>query len=254
MGADEAATLDALFGRPEIPDELIATHGGRRAASRGSWLKRLGYMWVAAAVVLVVSIGETAAQPNSGEADAQTKKIVVLHSYSQTFEPGRTWSKEIRNELSRLSPWPLEFQEFSLVTAQGGNDAAEAEFVKYLAALYAPRPPDLIVALGAPAANFVQEHRTKLYPTTPMLLAAVEVRRVVQSMLAERDAVAGVRFDQVALVENILRLLPETKAIAIIIGNSPNERFWAAEQKRMLGPLRTRLNCFFTTNCRSRRS
>ena len=39
------------------------------------------------------------------------------------------------------------------------------------------------------------------------------------------------------LVENILRLLPETKAIAIIIGNSPNERFWVEEQQRILGPL-----------------
>jgi signal transduction histidine kinase len=70
-----------------------------------------------------------------------------------------------------------------------------------------------------------------------LLLAAVELRRVEQSMLSEQDAVVGVRFDQVALVENILRLLPETKAIAIIIGNSPNERFWIGEQKLVLGPL-----------------
>ena len=70
-----------------------------------------------------------------------------------------------------------------------------------------------------------------------MLLAAVELRRVEQSLLSEQDAVVGVRFDQVALVENILRLLPETKAIAIIIGNSPNERFWVEEQQRILGPL-----------------
>ena len=48
-------------------------------------------------------------------------------------------------------------------------------------------------------------------------------------MLSEQDAVAGVRFDQVALFENILRLLPETKTIAMIIGNSPPERFWAGE-------------------------
>ena len=97
--------------------------------------------------------------------------------------------------------------------------------------------PDLIVALGAPAARFVQQHRADLYPTTPMLLAAVEVRRVEPSMLSEQDAVAGVRYDQVAAIENILRLLPETKAIAIIIGNSPGERFWAGEHQRILGPL-----------------
>jgi hypothetical protein len=49
--------------------------------------------------------------------------------------------------------------------------------------------------------------------------------------------VAAVPADYVVFFENILRLLPETKAIAIIIGNSPNERFWADEQQRMLGPL-----------------
>ena len=56
-------------------------------------------------------------------------------------------------------------------------------------------------------------------------------------MLSEQDAVAAVRYDQVAVIENILRLLPETKAIAMIIGNSPSERFWAGEHKRTLGPL-----------------
>ena len=207
------------------------------AASRTSWLKRLVYMWVAAAVVLFVSIGETAAQPKSGETAAQPKKILFLHSFGPNFEQGAAWSREIQKELNRQSPWPLNIQEQSLVTALDGDDAAEAKFVEYLGALYAQRPPDLIVALGAPAARFVQQHRTDLYPTTPMLLAAVEVRRVEPSMLSEQDAVAGVRFDQVAAVENILRLLPETKAIAIIIGNSPGERFWAGEQQRILGPL-----------------
>jgi signal transduction histidine kinase/ABC-type uncharacterized transport system substrate-binding protein len=229
--------LDAPFAWREILDGLIATHGGRTASACTLSLKRLVYMLAAAAVVLVVSIGGAAAQAKSGEAAALTKKIMVLHSYSQSFAPGATWATQIRNQLSRESPWPLEFQEFSLFTAQVSNDAADTEFVEYLAALNAQRPPDLIVALGAPAARFVQQHRKDLYPTTPMLLAAVELRRVERSLLSAQDAVVGVRFDQVAIVENILRLLPETKSIAVIIGNSPNERFWVEEQRRILGPL-----------------
>jgi signal transduction histidine kinase len=212
----------------EIQGGLMATHGGRMSASRTPWLKRLVFMWVAAAVILVVSVGETAAQP---------KQILFLHSYGPNFQQATAWSAEIRNELNRQSPWPLDVQEHSLVTARSGDEAAEAKFVEYLKALYAQRPPDLIVAIFAPAARFVQRHRADLFPTTPMLLAVVEVRRVEQSMLTEQDAAVGVRFDEAALIENILRLLPETKAIAMIIGNSPNERFWAAEQKRILGRL-----------------
>jgi len=70
-----------------------------------------------------------------------------------------------------------------------------------------------------------------------MLLAAIEVRRVDQSMLSEQDAVVGVRADYVVLFENILRLLPDTTDVAIILGNSPNERFWIGEVQRILGPL-----------------
>ena len=237
MGADEVATLDALIGRRETLSKRIATHKDRMAASRTSRLKRLVYTWVAAAVVLVVLIGETGAQLKSGETAAQPKEILFLHSYGPNFQQGAAWAREIRNELSRQSPWPLDIQEFSLVTARNGDEAAEAKFVEYLKALYAQRPPDLIVALNGPAARFVQQHRADVHPTTPMLLGAVEVRRVDQSMLSERDAVVGVRYDQVASIENILRLLPETKTIAMIIGNSPPERFWAGEQQRILGPL-----------------
>ena len=194
-------------------------------------------MLVAAAVVLVISIGKTAAQPKPEATAAQPKTILFLHSYGRNFRQGVFWSKEVSNELNRQSPWPLDIQEQSLVTARNGDNAAEAKFVEYLKALYAQRPPDLIVAFNAPAGRFVQQHRADLFPTTPMLLAAVELRRIDQSMLTEQDAVVGARFDQVALVENILRLLPETKTIAMIIGNSPAERFWVDEQQRILGPL-----------------
>ena len=146
------------------------------------------------------------------------------------------WGRDPR-QLIRQSSWPLDIQEYSLVTARDENAVADARFVEYLRALYARRPPDLIVAIGAPAARFVQQHRADLYPKTPMLLAAVEERRVEPSMLSEQDAVVAVRIDQVALIENILRLLPKTKTIAIVTGNSPNERFWVAEQRRVLGPL-----------------
>ena len=206
-------------------------------ASRTSWLKRRVYVWVAAAVVLVISIDGTTAQPKSGDAVAQPKTILLLHTFGPNFEQGAAWSREIQSELNKQSPWPLNIQEQSLVTALDGDDVADAKFGEYLKALYAQRPPDLIVALGAPAARFVQQHRADLYPTSPMLLAAVEVRRVEPSMLSEQDAVAGVRYDQVAAFENVLRLLPETKAIAIIIGNSPGERFWVGEHQRVVGPL-----------------
>src|SRR3954465_15222270 len=152
--------------------------------------KRLIKTWAAVAIILSVSIAGIAAQPKSDEPAVRPKRILLLHTFGPNFEQGAAWSREIQRELNKQSPWPLNIQEHSLVTALDGDDAADAKFVEYLKALYAQRPPDLIVALGAPAALFVQQHRPNLHPTTPMLLAAVEVRRVEPSMLSERDALA----------------------------------------------------------------
>ena len=208
----------------------------RVAASCKSRVQRLATNWIAAVIILVLSVGGAAAQPQSGEPAAQPKRVAVLYSYGQNFQAWATWGKEIRNELNRQSPWPLDIQEYSIVTARNGDEAAEAKFAEYLKALYAQQPPDLIIALAAPAGRFVQRYRADLFPATPMLLAAVNPRRVDPSLLSEQDAIAGVQFDPVVLFGDILRLLPETKTIALINGNSPSERSWVAEMPRLLSP------------------
>lgn len=225
-----------MAGNRRSVDGLIATGGGRMGASgqlRMRWLLNL----CIAAVILLVAIAETAAQQNPGETAARPKQVLFLYSYGQNFQPWVTWSTAVREELNRQSPWTLDIQEHSLYTALSGDDAADAKFVEYLVALYAQGGLDLIVAFGGPAARFVQQHRAGLFPTTPMLLAAVNVRRVDPSILSENDAVVGTDVDNLAVMENILRLLPETKAISIMIGNSPAEQFWVGEVQRELQPL-----------------
>ena len=94
------------------------------STSHTSRLKRLVHMWIAATIVLIVSIGETAAQPKSGETTTQPKQILFLQSFGPNFETSATWGREIRKELIRQSPWPLDIQEQYLVTARSGDDAS----------------------------------------------------------------------------------------------------------------------------------
>src|SRR6476620_6747609 len=98
-------------------------------------LKRVVYIWVAVTFVLLVSFGESAAQSKFVETTAQPKKILLLHTFGPNFEQGAAWSREIQKELNRQSPWPLNIQEQSLVTALDGDDTVEAKFVEYLGAI-----------------------------------------------------------------------------------------------------------------------
>ena len=119
-------------------------------------------------------------------------------------------------------------------------------FVEYLRALYSKSPPDLIVCLGAPAAEFVQRHRERIFPQTPMVFTAVEQRRIGVPALTQYDAVVAVAHDFAAIFENILRVLPDTKNITVITGNSPNDRFWEGEIRREAKPFESRTGFTWT--------
>jgi len=170
-------------------------------------------------------------------AAAESKRVMLLHSFGREFKPWSEYATSIRAELNRQSPWRLDITEQSLVTARSSDEDAEAAFVAYLRALFAKRPLDLVVSLGAPAAAFVQRHRQQLFATTPMVFTAVEVRRVQYTALTANDAVVAVRTDHLPVIQNILHVLPDTKHVAVVIGISPGEKFWRNEIAKEVKPL-----------------
>jgi signal transduction histidine kinase len=166
---------------------------------------------------------------------------MMLHSFGLRFKPWVDYAQILRSEINRQSKRTIRFDDHSLLNARLGLDKSDAPFVDYLQTLYAERPPDLIIAIGAPAANFVQRYRSQLFPAAPMLFTAVEARRVEYDRLTENDTVAAAAHDFPAAFEIILQVLPRTKTIAIVNGASPNEAFWQGVLQRELEPLSRRV-------------
>jgi len=187
-----------------------------------------------AGLALVFLLGALA---QSQAADPAPKRVLMLQSFGLHFKPWTDYAETLRSEMSKQSKAPIEFLDHTLLTARLDDDKALAPFVDYLQALYAERPPDLIVALGAPAAAFVQRFRQRLFPDKPMLFTAVEARRVQYDKLTENDVVAAAAHDFPVAFETILHVLPGTKVIAVVNGASPNEVFWQGVLERELAPL-----------------
>ena len=74
-----------------------------------------------------------------------------------------------------------------------------------------------------------------------MVFTAVEQRRIRYSTLTENDTVVAVANSFPAVFENILRVLPDTKTVAVVDGNSPNEKFWLEEIRRDAGRFANRI-------------
>jgi signal transduction histidine kinase len=169
------------------------------------------------------------------------KQIMILHSVGREFRPWNEYARAMRAELDRQSRWQLDIQEHSLVAARSTDAHPDVHFIEYLRALYSNKPPDLIIAVGAPASNFIQRHRQQMFPSSPVLFTTLEARRVDNSKLANTDTVVAVTHRFLVLFESFLRIAPDTKVIAIVNGNSPNERFWKEEMRRELEPLAGRV-------------
>src|SRR5947209_8318122 len=165
----------------------------RRRAAMRVWRLALSFPMLSA--ILGLAAAAYLAQPEAAQGNAEPKRVVMLHSFGLRFKPWTDYAEMLRSEMFRQSKAPIDFQDQALLTARVDDDKAVGPFVDYLRALYADKAPDLIVALGAPAAEFVQRYRDRLFPTTPMLITAVEARRVQYEKLTANDAVAAVAHD-----------------------------------------------------------
>ena len=159
-------------------------------------------------------------KPAGSAERVEIKRVLLLHSFGRDFRPWSEYAKSIKAALEQQSPWPLDIQEHTLLTAKFDNPGPEAPFVDYLSSLYHGRSPDIVLSIGAPAAQFVQKYRERLFPAMPMVLTAVEDRMVNRVGLTDNDTVISVHNDLLAAFDNVLQVLPDTQTIAVVIGAS----------------------------------
>lgn len=169
------------------------------------------------------------------------KRVLILESFGREFAVWNAVPPAFKQELAQLLPWPIEFHEAALETARADQPQAETAFAEYLRALYARRPPDLVVPVAAPAAQFLWRHRAGLFAQTPVLIGGIDQRLLPTLSLTSNDTAVVAQLDLAACFEILGQLFPATTNLALVFGNSPHERLWVAECQRAFQPYANRL-------------
>jgi len=180
---------------------------------------------IAALIGILLSLGAEAAGP---------KRVLILHSFGRDVAPWDTATSVFRTELARRSPNPITFFEANLDLARTVGPGEELAFLEYLRARFRDARPDVVVTIGAPAARVYLRHRAELFGPTPVVMGALDHRFVQPPSLSDQDAAVVVSIELPLLVENILRVQPDTQTVAIVLGASDLERYWRAELQREL--------------------
>jgi signal transduction histidine kinase len=175
-------------------------------------------------------------------AAAEPRRVLILHAFGHAYSPWSDMAASFREELVKKSQEPIDFYEVSLDTARVQDSQDEGPFVEYIRAVLSGRKLDLIVPVGAPAAFFLQRHRQAIFPTTPMMIVGADVRRISGTPRAANDVTVLLDLDLPAYLRNILQLRPETTDIAVVVGNSPVERYWTSELRRDFQRFADRVN------------
>jgi hypothetical protein len=160
------------------------------------------------------------------------RRVLIIQSFGRDFAPYNNVVTAFREELPKKYAQTVEFYEASLEMGRFDGENRDRPLVDYLMATLDGIPPDLIVAICAPAAMFHQRHRESLFPGVPLLVVAADERRVgeitKQPHVAEVPAV--VLLDD--YLENMVQVLPDTEHVYMISGTAPVERFWAREMMK----------------------
>lgn len=157
---------------------------------------------------------------------AEPPRVLIVHSFGRDFAPFCDVADSFRAEFSRLYPGPYSLMDASLEMARFSGEEGNEPLVGYLTAIHRDQPPDLVVPVGAPAARFCLDHRETIFPEASVLMLGIDERRFEGLASAPDSAMVGERLEPDGYIENILRLLPRTKHIYLVMGTTPLEKYW----------------------------
>lgn len=170
-----------------------------------------------------------------------TRAVLVIYSNNRLLPANIEADRGLREVLTDTPDRDVElFSEFLDLPAFSGP-TYHRTVVSYLADKYAVRRPEVIVAGGGAAFEFLLLHRDELFPGVPVVHVGVDGRQVDGASPLPPDVVGvAAGYDFAGSIRLALRWHPDTRRLTIVTGASALDRQVAGEVTEALdrsGPL-----------------
>ena len=193
---------------------------------------RLG--WVALTGLLVLTSMSRAAEP-------PVRQVLILQSFDRGNLSLDSFTANVRIDLERRVGGPVNFVQV-VVGPTGFISASEQSVVAYIRSIYAAHSePDLVMAFAGPASVFARKYRQQLFPDVPLLFGSVDQRFLGDAPMGKNETAVSALNDFPGIVDDILRTLPETRQIFMIVGYGPIRDFWRHRLEEQFNRFRGRV-------------
>ena len=169
-------------------------------------------------------------------------RVLVVHSFGSSAPPFTTHSTAFEAAIKReMGAAAVDLDEVSLAMARYAQPDMEEAFAEFLGKRMSVWEPDLVVPVGSPAGRFVAKYRDRLFPRTPVIYTGMDLRTLPAGAFANNATFVGESFDLKGLVDDMLRLDPQTNHVVVILGATPLERYWTQVFRDAFAPFEGRV-------------
>jgi hypothetical protein len=162
------------------------------------------------------------------------RRVLVLYSDERLLPANIIVDEAIRATFAVESSNPVEFHSEFLDVTRFPGEAQQQRERDFFRDKYRERPPDVVIAGGGPALEFLLKYRAVLFADVPIVHCAVEA--LPKEMMPDAKIV-GIPMLRAAAstLELALSLQPDTRNVAVVAGSAPQD-LESAEQFRRETP------------------
>ena len=173
----------------------------------------------------------------SGKAHAEQppRRVLILSGFNYTFPAATQAINGIEKRLSEGSQqkFVIDAEFLDLVrVADPGHETRTATFVREK---YASKPPDVVIAVGTAALQFIQKHRDIISPEIPLVFAGVAPESYSSGQPSSKTTGVFFKLDLERTLALAGRLQPRARQLFVITGTSSVEDLrWQEAARRTI--------------------
>jgi PAS domain S-box-containing protein len=187
-----------------------------------------GMKWLVTRWPLIVCALVLAASAHLSFA-AQTsfpKTVLVLFSF--TDRQAQIGLETLKSATRSHVGAPVNFHVEYLDSEHFGAPGYEEAVSESLASVYSGKRIDLVIVVFYPALRFALDHRDEIFPRKPIVFSSVARSRLDGQKLWPGVTGITLNADIHGTIDLALRVRPDTKNAAVVVGTSELDRYWLA--------------------------
>ena len=142
----------------------------------------------------------------------------------------------------------IEFHSEFLDVSRFPGEAQQQRERDFLRDKYRERPPDLVIAGGGPALEFLLKYRGELFADVPIVHCGVDAEALPKEMPDAKIAGIPILRSAASTLELALSLQPETRNVAVVAGSARQDLESAEQFRRETPTFADRVSFTWLTN------